>query len=131
MKNLLIFGTRSITDPKIFIKIMKLYKDIDCIITSEKCNGVDKMARIYSLRVLKKKPKTFKAYWATQGNQAGYIRNRLMVIHCTEAVGIWNGLSNGTKLTIDLLKEYEKPFKIFDEKLNIIEESNQNDKISM
>jgi hypothetical protein len=124
MRKLLIFGTRTITDSKSFVKIMKLYKDIDYIITSEKCNGVDKMARLYSLRVLKKKPKTFKAYWSTQGNQAGYLRNRLMVIHCTEAVAIWNGLSNGTKLTIDLLKEHNKPFKIFDEQLNIIEESN-------
>ena len=124
MKKLLIFGTRTITNAEIFLKMMKLYNDIDVIITSERCNGVDKMARLYSLRILKKKPKTFKAFWS-QGNRAGYLRNRLMVIHCTEAVGIWNGRSDGTKLTINLLKEYEKPFKIFDLNLNIIEESNQ------
>ncbi len=123
MRKLLIFGSRTIKDAKGFIKIMKSYKDIDLIITSKKTGGVDKMARIYSLRVLKKIPRTFQALWNIYGNRAGYLRNKQMVLYCTEAVGFWNGFSKGTDLTINLLKEYNKPFKIFDTQLNIVDES--------
>lgn len=47
--------------------------------------------------------------WKAHGKSAGFLRNKEMVDYSDCAIIIWNGKSNGTKHTIDLLKESGKP----------------------
>lgn len=47
--------------------------------------------------------------WDRYGKAAGPIRNREMVQQCDECLAIWDGISRGTKSTIDMTREANKP----------------------
>lgn len=54
--------------------------------------------------------------WKRYGRGAGFIRNTDMVLqleHNDEAIGFWDGISTGTKDTIDKLKQKCKHHVIF------------------
>ena len=52
------------------------------------------------------------AQWETHGKSAGYIRNQKMVSDCGAAIVIWDGVSKGTRHTINLLIESGKDFAL-------------------
>lgn len=64
--------------------------------------------------------KYFPADWNTYGKSAGYIRNKQMAEYASTTKGFgaliafWDGKSKGTKLMIDLAKQYHLKTFIFD-----------------
>lgn len=50
--------------------------------------------------------------WKEYGKRAGAIRNKLIVENSDYIIAFWNGISKGTKITIDLAKKCNKKLKI-------------------
>lgn len=55
--------------------------------------------------------KVFKADWDTLGKRAGYVRNLEIVAYCDKVVAFWDGLSRGTKHTMDAAERAGKPLE--------------------
>lgn len=72
--------------------------------------GVDQLAGRYS-REKRYKCIEFPADWSL-GNIGAFHRNSAMVAKSTHIVAFWDGISKGTKMTIDLAKRAKKPLKI-------------------
>lgn len=51
--------------------------------------------------------------WTRYGRSAGYRRNEEIVAAADEVVAFWDGVSKGTKHTIDLATRAGKPVRIF------------------
>lgn len=58
------------------------------------------------------KIKRFPADWDRYKKSAGYIRNKQMAEYADLCVVFWDGKSKGTKLMIDLAREYGLPLRI-------------------
>lgn len=123
-KSIMIVGTRTYEDYKAFKKKVdewlnynvNLNEDIIEIVSGG-ARGVDSLAeRLANEENFLKK--IFPADWNQYGKSAGPIRNRQMVEYIKEKDGVclifWDGQSRGTKNDIDLCKEYEVKYKVFD-----------------
>lgn len=100
----LIAGSRSITDYLLVLKAMELARSMGIIpteVVSGGALGVDSLgeqwARDNDIEVLR-----FQAQWHRYGKQAGMIRNQQMVDYADAAVIIWDGISRGTKRTVEM-----------------------------
>lgn len=51
----------------------------------------------------------YPASWSTYGKRAGFLRNQQMVQDCTHAIVVWDGVSRGTRHTMNLLETSGKP----------------------
>lgn len=58
------------------------------------------------------KVEDYPADWNKNGKSAGYIRNALMVDNATHVLAFWNGVSKGTKHTIDYARKKKLAIKI-------------------
>ena|SRR3990167_4684811 len=81
-------------------------------IISGVAKGVDllgeKYAREHNIPI-----KQFYPDWNKYGKSAGFIRNKQMVDYADAVICIWDGVSKGTKHTIDLAKKYNKKLRVF------------------
>ena len=50
--------------------------------------------------------------WEAHKKAAGIIRNRLIVDECTHLIAYWDGVSKGTKSSIDMCNKQNKPLII-------------------
>lgn len=122
-KSIMIVGTRTYEDYKAFKKQVdewlnynvNLNDDIIEIVSGG-ARGVDSLAE----RLANEENfllKVFPADWNKYGKSAGPIRNRQMVEYIKEKDGVclifWDGQSRGTKNDIDLCKEYNIKYKVF------------------
>ena len=55
----------------------------------------------------------FKPYWDKYGKSAGYRRNVDIITNSDVVVAAWDGESKGTKHSIDIANQQEKPVHIF------------------
>lgn len=83
----------------------------DTVIVSGGARGVDYEAE----RAAKERGmpvEIFPADWKQFGKSAGMMRNRDIVMAADKVAAFWDGLSKGTANTIDLAKQYHKPYEI-------------------
>ena len=102
---LLVFGSRTFDDHDLLCRVLDdLYPvRVGIIVIEGEAPGADRMSKRWAnARGIDVLP--MPADWSRQGGVAGFLRNSLMVDHCNEAVGFWDGKSRGTKDTIDKLK---------------------------
>lgn len=76
----------------------------DTVIVTGGAGGVDTWAYEYALKC-EHPTELYQADWGRYGKRAGYLRNQLMVSKVDRVVAFWDGVSKGTKLTIDLALE--------------------------
>lgn len=79
------------------------YKNVEIV------SGTAKGADQYGERYAKEKGfsiKKFPAQWDKYGKKAGYLRNKQMAEYADALVAFWDGKSKGTKIMIDLAKQY-------------------------
>lgn len=104
-----IVGSRTFNKYKLLKKKMLYYYDPAQIkeIISGGADGADKLAERfaeeYDIPI-----KIYKPNWDKYGNKAGAIRNIKIVKRSHEVVAFWDGISKGTKITINLAKKFEK-----------------------
>jgi hypothetical protein len=56
---------------------------------------------------------THPAKWERYGKRAGFLRNEEMVLGADHVIAFWDGLSPGTKLTIDLALRYSRDLEVY------------------
>ncbi len=106
-----IVGTRTYPDLE---KVRELVRDLsqDDIIISGGAKGVDETAedeaRNRGMEVISVSPE-----WNKYGKRAGLMRNDLIVEMADCVVAFWDGVSRGTKYTIDKAKEKNMIVQVF------------------
>jgi hypothetical protein len=82
------------------------------IIVSGGAKGVDTEAVEYAKRAWNVDSIVFLADWSGHGKRAGFIRNRQIVNEADHVVAFWDGVSRGTKHTIDLTLAARKNLEV-------------------
>jgi len=107
-----VFGSRTFTNKKQFDDIMKRFvkrfkKEELLFISGAASRGPDAMIIDWAYEngyPCKQVP----ADWLSSPKGAGFIRNREMARLCTEGLGLWDRVSNGTRQMIDCLTALTK-----------------------
>ena len=116
LKRVLIAGSRSFNDYRKAKKIIDFYivnirKGNEIIIVSGGASGADLLGERYATEngfKIERHP----ADWELYGKSAGIRRNKEMVLLSDYVICLWDGVSKGTKSTIDFAKQYKKPVRV-------------------
>lgn len=96
----------------LFYNMMSSVDDITQIISGG-ARGADSLAERFAeendIEI-----KVYPAEWDKYGKKAGYLRNELIVQAADVVIAFWNGVSRGTKHSIDLAKKYDKECIVVD-----------------
>ena len=104
-----IVGSRYFTDLKLMMKVIKYnMRDREEItqIVSGGAKGADTLAERYA-EGKGIETKVFLPDWDTHGKKAGFLRNIDIVQNSDLVFAFWDGISAGTKHSIDLCKKYK------------------------
>lgn len=101
------------------LKELQLNTLNDIVIISGGAFGVDSLAASKATQ-LDLKTKIFYPEWDKYGKKAGPMRNEQMVQASDKVVVFWDGISRGSKSTIDFALKYKKDLEvIFEDKNNV------------
>ena len=111
---LIVAGSRNFNDFKFITKkldqlLSETREEVE--IVCGQCRGVDELGEAYAIHN-HYKVTFFPADWENEGKAAGFRRNKRMAEYATHCVCFWDGKSAGTKLMIDLAKEYNLILRI-------------------
>lgn len=107
-----VVGTRTFNNYQYMQTILNRYNVKK--IVSGGAQGADKLAELYASE--NDIPlKIFLPDWNTFGKSAGYKRNVKIVDASDEIVAFWDNKSKGTRLTINIAKEKNKPVHVYTE----------------
>lgn len=108
---LAVIGSRNFNNSNLLEKtIDELGLNISTIISGG-ANGADNLAEIWAINN-NKELIIFKPEWNIYGKSAGVIRNKKIIEECDYCLAFWDGISRGTKYSIDFCKKFSKPCKI-------------------
>jgi hypothetical protein len=93
------------------IYYLQNYSYADIEIVSGTARGADQLGERFA-KEMGCSIKRFPANWDKYGKRAGYIRNKQMAEYADVCVVFWDGRSRGSKLMIDLAKEYGLPLRV-------------------
>lgn len=106
-----VIGSRGFNDEKLLDEVLKEYLPEITLIVSGGAKGADKFGEKWAIK--NKIPTLiFLPDWNKFGNSAGYRRNIDIILNCDLAIAFWDGKSKGTKSSIDLCTQHDKPCKI-------------------
>ena len=107
-----IVGSRSFTDYAELKRVVSSMKNITITkIVSGGASGVDRLADYYAQDNII--PFTvILPDWKKYGKAAGPIRNRQIVEMADYIILFWDGVSKGTKSTLDICKELKKDYRL-------------------
>jgi hypothetical protein len=83
----------------------------DTIIISGGAHGVDTVAEV-TAEAIGLKTQIFPAEWRVYGRSAGYKRNQLIVEAADKVVIFWDGVSKGTKHSLDIAIKLGKSYEV-------------------
>ena len=108
----IIAGGRDFDDYNRLVKIMdKCPYEITEVVCG-KARGADSLGELYAAN-RGYNINRFPADWDRWGKSAGYRRNKDMVDVADIVIAFWDGVSRGTKHTIDITKSSNKPCQVF------------------
>jgi len=113
---LAVIGSRTFDNYELLFKVLSNYVaytnfSLDEIVSGG-AKGTDSLAAKYA-RETRIKLTEFIPDWDRYGKSAGPKRNAQIIQACDECVAFWDGLSPGTKSSINLCKKYNKPVHIY------------------
>lgn len=115
-KKVAVVGSRSFDDRARLYEVLGKNRDRIKLIVSGGAQGADSFATMwatdYGIPYL-----VFPALWRDPDTGAfdkgaGFRRNRLIVEQCEIVLAFWDGISSGTKNTLEIAKQLNKPIKI-------------------
>lgn len=98
-----IIGSRNITA----FDLSKVVPSNTTVIVSGGATGVDTLAARYA-RAKRLPLVEFKPNYREFGKGAPFIRNRQIIDYCDNVVAVWDGVSKGTKYTVDYARKRGK-----------------------
>ena len=110
-KKVAIVGSRTFTDYTLLETILDKYKDKINVIVSGGAVGADSLGAKWATKN-GIKTTIFKPDWNTYGKKAGYMRNMQIIEECDICIAFWDGESKGTKHSIGLCQQINKPYKV-------------------
>lgn len=111
MSKLAIIGSRGFNDYTLLRSVLDPYKDVITLVVSGGAKGADSLGEMWA-NENNIKTKIFYPDWEAHGKRAGFIRNEYIIKEGDGVIAFWDGISPGTKSSIDLCKKYNKPIKI-------------------
>lgn len=108
----LVCGSRTIDDPAAVIRAVEQSGIRPTQIISGGARGVDRLAGEYAAE----KGIEFIEYladWDKYGKRAGFMRNYVMVGEADAVIAVWDGVSSGTKHSIELARSTGKPVFVY------------------
>jgi predicted Rossmann fold nucleotide-binding protein DprA/Smf involved in DNA uptake len=108
---LAVVGSRTITDYQVVREILGNYAITQ--IVSGGATGIDSLAEQFSASIHLTAPKIFLPDWKQYGKSAGFIRNKDIVDYADAVVAIWDGISKGTKHSVDYAKKQGKQVDVW------------------
>jgi hypothetical protein len=106
-----VVGSRGFNDYDYIANILNNIEDITLIISGG-APGADRLAELYADKNNINKL-ILKADWDKYGKSAGIIRNKDIVDNAEYIIAFWDGVSKGTKNSIDRAKKANKKVLIF------------------
>jgi hypothetical protein len=111
---LAVIGSRDFNEYSLVEKEIKelefQFGKITCIVSGG-AKGADELGKMYARRH-RVPTEIYDADWSEYGKSAGMIRNKLIIDNCDVLIAFWDGVSRGTKHSIDLIKQTDKPYKV-------------------
>lgn len=107
-----IVGSRSFNDYTMMVDYIENIVAENNFVIDEVISGGAKGADTLAERLAKEydiKLTIFPADWTTYGKRAGAIRNEEIIKNCDICFAFWDGISRGTKISIDFCTRYNKP----------------------
>ena len=101
-----VIGSRNFSNYELLKKTLNEIPGIKKIISGGAAGAdslAEKWAKEHSVETVIYKPD-----WAKYGRGAGVVRNRLIIEDCDRCIAFWDGVSKGTKSSIDLCKKLNK-----------------------
>lgn len=111
MTRIAIVGSRTFKRLELVAKFVRSLP-YDTVIVSGGAKGVDSTAENIA-KHLGMKTDIYLPDYARYGKSAPMIRNSLIIENCDEVVAFWDGVSKGTKDSIDKAERLGKPCKIY------------------
>jgi hypothetical protein len=108
---LAVVGSRTFNDYELLCATLNPHLGKIQVIVSGGAKGADSLAE----RWAKENGVATEVYlpeWEKYGKSAGFKRNELIVENCDSCVAFWDGVSPGTKSSIDLCKKKGKKHKV-------------------
>lgn len=106
---IIIAGSRSFGDYELLKQevdnFLKRYNCTNVTIVSGTARGADRLGERYA-KERGYKIEKYPAQWNVYEKKAGYLRNKQMAQVADAYICFWNGKSKGTKIMIDLAKQY-------------------------
>lgn len=110
-----IVGSRTFTDYTVLVDYIEKNAAENNYIIDEVISGgakgadslAERFAQDYDFKLT-----VFPADWKTYGKRAGAIRNEDIIKNCDVCFAFWDGISRGTKISIDFCTRYNKPCHI-------------------
>jgi hypothetical protein len=108
---LAVIGSRTIIDEESVFEVLDSYKYKISVLITGGATGIDQIAEKWAL---KNAIRTiiYLPDWDKYGKSAGIIRNKLIADDCDQCLAFWDGVSKGTKNTIDLCVKLKKKTNI-------------------
>lgn len=111
-----VFGSRNFNSTNLFLHAKNIAEEKGIFITELVCGnakGGDTIGRKYA--EWKGIPITyFNPDWEKYGRSAGFKRNKEKADYAEAGIGLWDGLSKGTKNSIDLFIKSGKPLIVLE-----------------
>lgn len=107
-------GSRDLTDDRLVEEAVRLSGFTVTTVISGAARGIDQMGERWA-EGQGVPVERFPADWGRYGRSAGYVRNKAMVEAAAQApeggavIAVWNGISRGTKHTIDIARQRGVP----------------------
>ena len=111
----IIAGSRGIHDYQLVKKVIESSRFKITEIVCGEAKGVDALGRQYAeekMLDIASFPVTSED-WNEKGKKAGFLRNQDMADHADGLIAIWDGVSNGTRHMINIMKKLNKPYEVY------------------
>jgi len=103
-----IVGSRTFKNYNLLTDIMHRFTGEISNIISGGAKGADSLGEEYA-NFWQIKFTVFRPNWTRHGKSAGFVRNQQIVNACDMVIAFWDGISKGTKDTIDKARVAKKP----------------------
>lgn len=106
-----VVGSRGFNNYDMVRKELNQLSDVIDLIVSGGAKGADSLGEKWAIEN-GKQTLIFKPDWAKYGKRAGFLRNEDIVKNSDYVIAFWDGVSPGTKNSINLCEKFNIPVKI-------------------